>query len=60
MGRVVTGEEMRSVHIMLVIAFESFDMSKTILKIAPYWIKVDILKEFAENCSHLFFGTVDV
>ena len=25
------------------------EMSKTNIKVAPYWIKVDILKHFAEN-----------
>ena len=35
-------------------------MSKTKLKVVPYWIKVNILKQFAKNCSYLSFGTVDV
>ena len=45
---------------MLVIAFDSVQMSKTKLKVDLYWIKVDILKQFAENCSYLFFVIVDV
>ena len=60
MGRVVTGGELRSVHFMLVIAFDLLQMSKTKLNVAPHWIKVDNLKLFAENCSYLFFGTVDM
>ena len=39
---------MKSVHFMLVISFDSFQMSKTKLKVAPYFIKVDILKLFAK------------
>ena len=34
---------MRLVHLILVIAFHLFQMSKTKLKGAPYWITVDIL-----------------
>ena len=49
---------MRSVHFMLVIPFDSFQISKTKLKVASYWIKVEILKQFDEICSYLFFGTV--
>ena len=59
-GRVVTGEEMRSMHFMMVIAFDSFQMSKMKLKVASYWIKVYILKQYTENFSYLSFGTVDV
>ena len=59
-GRVVTGGEMRSVHFILVIAFDSFQMPKTKLKVDPCWIKVDSLKNFAENVSYLSFGTVGV
>ena len=33
---------MRSVHFMLVIVFDSLQMSKTMFKVALYWIKVDI------------------
>ena len=55
--RVVTAGEMKSVHFMLVIASDSFQMSKTKLKVAVYWIKVDKLKQFAENFSYLSFGT---
>ena len=43
---------MRSVRFMLVIAFYSFQMSKTNLKVGPYWINIDILKHFAESCSY--------
>ena len=60
MERLITDGEIRSVHFMLVIAFDSFQMSKRMLKVAPYWIKIDILKRFAENCSYLSFGTVDM
>ena len=59
-GRVLTGRKMRSVLFMLVIAVYSFHMLKTNLKLALYWIKVDILKQFAEHFSYLSFGTVDV
>ena len=53
--------EIRSVDFMpVIIAFDSFQMSKTKLKVALYWIKVSILKQFAENFSYLSFGTVDV
>ena len=51
---------MRSMHFMPVIAFDSFQMSKTKLKVAPYWIKADILKQFPGYFSYLSFGTVDV
>ena len=51
---------MRSMHFMPVIAFDSFQMLKTILKVAPYWIKVDILKQFPGYSSYLSFATVDV
>ena len=44
----------------VIIAFDSFQMSKTKLKVALYWIKVSILKQFAENFSYLSFGTVDL
>ena len=59
-GRVLTGGEMRSVHIMLIIASDPFQASKTKLEIAPYWIKAGILKQFADDFSYLSFGTVDV
>ena len=39
---------MRSMQFMPVIVFVSFQMSKTNLKVASYWIKVDILRQFAE------------
>ena len=39
---------MRSMHFMPVIVFVSFQMSKTNLKVASYWIKADILKQFTE------------
>ena len=51
---------MRSVHFMSVIAIDLFYISKRKLKVASYWIKADILKQFPENFSYLFFGTVDV
>ena len=51
---------MRSVHFMPVIVFDSFQMSTTKLKVAPYWITVDTLKQFTENFSYLSFETVDV
>ena len=51
---------MRLVHFILVSAFDSFQMSKTKLKVALYWIKVDILKHFAEKFSYVSFGSVDV
>ena len=35
---------MRSVQFMLVVAFDSFQMSNTKIKVAPFWIKIDILK----------------
>ena len=44
---VVTGGEMRSMHFMPVVAFDSFQMS--VKNKAPYWMKVDILKYFSEN-----------
>ena len=59
-GRAVKSGKMRSAHFILVIAFNLFQMSKTKLKVVPYWIKVDVLKQFAENCSYLFCGIVDV
>ena len=59
-GQVVTGGKMKLVHFMLVIAYALFEMSKWNLKVARYWIKVDILKRFAENLSCLPFGTADV
>ena len=59
-GRVVRGGKIRSMHFMLVTAFDSFQMSKTKLRVAPYWIKVDILKQFPKYFSYLSFGTVDV
>ena len=43
-----------------VIAFDSFQMSKTKLKVAPYWIKVENLKDIAEKFSYLSFGSVEV
>ena len=45
---------------MLVIAFASYVISKSKLKVALYCIKVDILKRSAENLSYLSFETVDV
>ena len=42
---------MRSVHFTPVIVFDLFQMSKTKLKVAPYWMKVDILIQLVENCS---------
>ena len=45
---------------MPVIAFYSFPMSKTKLKVAPYWIKVDNLEGIAENFSYLSFRSVEV
>ena len=54
------GEKMRSVQLMPVITFDSFQMSKTKLKVAPYWIKTDILKKFPEYFSYLSFETIDV
>ena len=45
---------------MLVIAFDSLQLSETKFKVASYWIKADILKQFAENCSYLVFGIVDL
>ena len=52
---------MRSVHFMLVITLDSVQIKKkTKLKVTPHWIKVDILKQFAEDCSYLFFRTTDV
>ena len=59
-GQVVKGWKMRSVQFMLVIAFDSFQMSKAEVKVAFFRIKVEILKQFAENFSYLSFGTVDV
>ena len=59
-GLVVSSREMRSVHLVPVVAFDSIQMSKTELKVAPYWIKVDILKQFTENFSYLSFGTGNV
>ena len=50
---------MRSVHFLMAIAYDLFQMSKTKLKVA-YWIKVDILKQYTKNFSYLSFGTVDV
>ena len=50
----------RSMDSMLVIAFDSLQMSKTKLRVAPYWIKVDILKQFPKYFSYLSFETVDV
>ena len=54
MGLVVTGEGIRSVHFRLVIAFDSFQMSKMNLKINPYFAlyftlsrDVPILKSFS-------------
>ena len=47
-------------HFMPVIAFDSFQMSKTKLKVAPYRIKVDNLEDIAENFSYLSFGSVEV
>ena len=55
-GRVVTGEKIRSVYFMPVIAFDSFQISKTKLKVAL----VDILKQFPEYFSYLSSGNVDV
>ena len=55
MGLVITGKEMRPVHFMLVIAFDSFQMSTTKLKVAPDWMEVDILKQFAENLVIFIF-----
>ena len=51
---------MRSVHFMPVIAFDLLQMSNMKHKVAPHWIKVDISRQFAENCSNLVFETVDV
>ena len=51
---------MRSMHLMPVIALNSFEMSKTKIKVAPYWIKIDILKPFPGYFLYLSFGTVDV
>ena len=45
---------------MLVIAFDSLQMSKAKPEVAPYWININILKQFPENFSYLSFGTVDV
>ena len=55
---VLTGGEMRSMHFMPVVAFDSFQMS--VKNKAPYWMKVDILKYFSENLSYLSFEIVDV
>ena len=55
MRRVLTGREMNLVHFLLVIAFDSFQMSKTEIKLAPYWMKVNMLKQFAENFLYLSF-----
>ena len=51
---------MRTMHFMPVIAFDLFQMLKTKLRVAPYWIKVDISKQFAEYFSYLSFGTVNL
>ena len=43
-GRVVTGGEIKSVQFVIVIASDLFQMSNMRLKVAHFWIKVDILK----------------
>ena len=52
--------KMKLVHFMLVIVYALFEMLKWNLNVARYWIKVDILKRFAENLLCLPFGTADV
>ena len=43
---------MRSMHFMPVIVFDSFQTSKTKLKVASHWTKVDILDSFL-NIFHI-------
>ena len=39
----------------MLVAFDLFQKSKTKIIVAPCWIKLNILKRFAENFSYTVF-----